>query len=96
MRCELWLYLRCCAESGVIQYVEIFPHGAWRFSWINGAAVPIFLWCRVLFVRVRLDQTGVDCKPLAAYQTIRNAMRDGLLKQVAQQGTLTETPVSVL
>ena len=50
----------------------------------------------VLSVRVRLNDTGVCGKALAAGQSLRNTLRHHGLEQVAQQIVVTETAMTVL
>lgn len=108
MRCKLGLNLRCCTECRIIQHIQILLHRAGRIVWINGVAIPIFLWRRVLFVRVRpqidapdqfifgltLNQTGVCRKALAAHQTISDTPGDSLFKKMPQQRAFPKAPMS--
>ena len=96
MGCELRLHLTGSAECSLVQRVEILANGTWRFRWVDIRGVPFFLRCRVLFVGLRLDQTGIDGHALTADEAFFNATRHGRLEQVAQQLALAETAVPIL
>ncbi len=96
MRCELGLNLRCCTKGCIVEDIQVLLHGARRIIWIDDAAIPIFLWRRVLFVRISLNQTGVCSKPLPAHQTICDAAGNGLLEQMPQQFAFPKAPMPVL
>jgi len=93
---KLGFNLGCCTKSRVIQDVEIFLHRTRRIFWIDGTAVPIFLRCRVLFVRFSLNQADTCRKALPAHQAISDTPCDGLLEQVAQKFAFLKEPVPVL
>jgi hypothetical protein len=49
-----------------------------------------------LLVGINLDQAGIASKALAAHQAIREAPRNGFLKQMAQQFAFLKATMSVL
>lgn len=53
------------------------------------AVIPISFRRKVLFVRLRLDQTGIRREALPTDQAVLNASRDSLLGQTTQQFALT-------
>ena len=75
MGCKLGLNLRCCAKGCVVQDIQILFHSTRGIIWINGAAIPIFLRCGVLLVRIGFDQTGICREALTAHEAICNATR---------------------
>ena len=81
---ELGFNLRGRTECRIVQDIKIFLHSTRGFVWINGAAIPIFFRCGVLFVRISLDQAGICGQALTAHQTICDAAGNGLLKQMPE------------
>ena len=84
MGCELRLHFAGRAECSLIQRVELLTHGAGRIRRVDVRSIPLFLWGGVLFVRIRLDQAGINCHALATDQTFFDAPRNGHLKQMTQ------------
>ena len=80
MRGELGLNLAGRTECRLVQCFEILAHGAGRVEGVDDRCIPVFLRCRVLFVGIRFDQTGIDGHALTADKTFRDATRDGRLK----------------
>ena len=79
MRRELRRDLGGRPERGVIERVQVFPHGAGRASGIDRARVPVFLGRGVLFVGVRLDQARIDGEAFTADHAFPDASRDNVL-----------------
>ncbi len=67
---ELGFHLRCRTKGCIVQYVQILLHCARRIAWIDDAVIPIYLWRRVLFVRISLNQASVCREALPTDQTI--------------------------
>ncbi len=93
---ELWLYLAGRAERRLVQRVKILADCARCVCRIDLGNVPLILGRRVLFVRVRLNQAGINRHTLATHQPFRDAARNGRLEETAQDFTLPETAVSIL
>lgn len=64
--------------------------------WIDACRVPLFLRCRVLRVRVGLDQAGINSHALAADQPFCDAACHGHFEQVAQKFALPKSAMPVL
>ena len=66
MRRELRRDLGGRPERGVVERVQVFPHGTGRISGIDRVRVPVFLGRGVLFVGISLDQTGIHGEAFTA------------------------------
>lgn len=94
--CELGLNFARCSERGLIQRVESLSVCAWCISRIDAPRVLLVLRSGVLFVCVRLDQTGINRHALTADQRFFNAARHRRHEQMPEQLTLAETVMPVL
>ncbi len=96
MECELRRLLRRCAESSVVEDVQILPHGARRGPWIELLGRPVANGARVLRVGVGADDARVHSEVLAADEALGDAARDNALEQPADEVAVAETAVTVL